>query len=69
MYAWVLEMTYNEILNKEGAKNQVEVMRMSSLFDDDDVAEWRFDNVHLNPNGNRFLYNALLDKFELKKDL
>ena len=42
---------------------------MSSLFEDEDVASWRYDNVHLNPNGNRILYNALLEKFELKKDL
>lgn len=60
---------YNDFGLKSGAKHNIEVMRMSSLFDDNDVSSWRIDNVHLNPNGNQILYNALLDKFELKKDL
>ncbi|MBQ2705005.1 MAG: SGNH/GDSL hydrolase family protein [Clostridia bacterium] len=60
---------YNDFGLKSGAKHNIEVMRMSALFDDNDVTSWRIDNVHLNPNGNQILYNALLDKFELKKDL
>lgn len=46
-------------------KFEVEAFRISSLFDDENVNDWRFDNVHLNKNGNEILLNALIEKFEL----
>ncbi len=43
----------------------VENFRVASLFNNDDVSSWRFDNVHMNKKGNEILLKALLEKFEI----
>lgn len=62
-------------LGKEGYSNNslksdgeydIEVMRISSLFDNDNVSQWRFDTIHLNHYGNKVLCNTLLEKFNMK---
>ncbi|MBP3381390.1 MAG: SGNH/GDSL hydrolase family protein [Clostridia bacterium] len=35
------------------------VFRISSLFDDADVSAWRYDNIHLNKQGNAVLADAV----------
>lgn len=46
----------------------IEVMRISSLFDDADLPTWRFDNIHLTKHGNQVLLNALWEKIGVCED-
>lgn len=39
--------------------DNITCFRISSLFDDNDVRSWRFDNIHLNRNGNKVLCEAV----------
>ena len=47
-------------------KCDVDIMRISDLFDKDDVSSWRFDNIHLNKQGNKMLLDAIMNRLMLK---
>ena len=40
----------------------IDTMRISDLFDNDAVLQWRYDNIHLNPYGNEVLLKAVADR-------
>ena len=44
------------------AGRNIEAFPIYDLFADMEVAEWRFDNIHRNPRGNRVLPEALCEK-------
>lgn len=44
----------------------IETMRVSDLFRDMEVSQWRFDNIHMNPCGNRVLLDAICNKLGLE---
>ena len=44
------------------AGRNIEAFPIYDLFADMEVAEWRFDNIHMNPRGNRVLLEALCEK-------
>lgn len=44
------------------AGNDIDTFRISSLFDDNDVSFWRYDNIHLTPHGNDILLKAICEK-------
>ena len=56
---------YNGFGLNEDRQYDIESMRISDLFDDQDVSSWRFDNIHLNPHGNQVLLDALCKKLGL----
>lgn len=41
------------------AKPDVQILAICDLFDKDDTASWRADNIHLNQNGNNVLLKAV----------
>lgn len=43
----------------------IETFRLSAIFRDLPVSDWRFDNIHLNPQGNQLLLEALCEKLGL----
>ena len=56
---------YNGFGLNEDRQYDIESMRISDLFDDQDVSSWRFDNIHLNHHGNQVLLDALCKKLGL----
>jgi len=50
---------YDRALETVCAKWGHAVFRISSLFDDADVLKWRYDNIHLNRQGNAVLLEAV----------
>jgi len=58
---------YNDFGLTRDVAHNIEVFHISSLFDNDNVSAWRFDNVHLNRQGNDILYLAMLYKLGLER--
>ncbi len=57
---------YNYDSLNSDTEYDIEVLRISSLFDNDNVSQWRFDTIHLNHYGNKVLFDTILEKFEMK---
>lgn len=52
-----------EAFRKKGF--DISSMRISSLFEGMAVSDWRFDNIHLNKNGNKILLEAVAKAINL----
>ena len=59
---------YNRITERACREFGIESLRTSELFDGDHPELWRMDNIHLNPEGNRILLDAMRSKLGLKKE-
>ena len=42
------------------AKPDVQILAICDLFDKDDTASWRFDNIHMSKKGNDMLFEKLV---------
>lgn len=57
--AEIYDRAMEDVAKKE---NAVKTLRMQELFAQLPVAQWRFDNIHLNPQGNDILLRAVCEE-------
>jgi len=57
---------YNRTVEYVCRANNVDTLRISSLFDDNRTSDWRHDNIHLNRTGNEVLLEAVVHRLGLK---
>ena len=68
----LLSEVYNRSIRRvcgqfRGAGRNIEAFPIHALFADMEIAEWRFDNIHMNPRGNRILLEALCEKLGIRE--
>jgi hypothetical protein len=61
----VYDRVTQEICDEDG-KGQIETLSIRKLFEGLKVEDWRFDNIHLNKYGNNALFDAIINKLNLK---